>query len=1271
VGQNSQFIFDLGGNLQAQGAENLAPPRILGQPQNQIVIPGESASFSVVAADTRGLSYLWRFNGSDLPGQTSDALLLTNVSAADEGVYSLFLSNGSGSLLSDPAFLYIDSNGNGLPDSWEIAHFGNLDQTATGDFDGDGVSNLQEFLDGTNPADATSVLYHLTLINNGDGKVMVSPDQQSYTNGQAVTLTAIASSAEPFHAWTGDALTRNNPITITMNGNKTVFANFAPIPFVWTNVNGGDWNVAANWLPNLVPGTNDSVLIQISQPVTLATDAACTDITIGGGGTTPTFTSTGTLTVRGMFLWSSGTLSGNGRTIVEPGGTFVIDLPIQGFANSCTLELGGTTFWTGTGSVILNGVVITNRPGARFEAQSSGSFQGFSRFDNAGTFHKATDNPTAFLSVASFNNYNIVSIERGTLLLGGGGTNAGNLTIEAAATLNVASQTFASGPGSIVAGGGQFIFSGGTANFAGAWLCTNNTLNFSGGTANFDGTGIVAPPVVNLNGGALGGAQTVTVGAAMSWTDGAMNGTGRTVIPPGVTLNAAVSSLASMTTRTLENGGTAIWTGAGSISMNDAVITNRPGALFDVQNASSINWGGGAPRFDNAGLLRKSVSPGSASFSGVAFNNYNDIELQAGKLSLIGGGLNRGVINIPAGTALELGGGFNSAVGSSISGAGQFTATFGTVTLAGLVSVTGSNFFANGTANATGNYYCTNNTLTISGATASFDGTGTVAPAVLNLSGALGGAQTVTVGNLMNWTGGSLAGSGRTVIAAGAVLNIGGVNPLFMTSRTLDNDGTAFYAGMSLSMNDAVITNEPGALLRVENASPIQFGGGSPRIDNAGTFQVAAAGTTFVSAGFNNYNIAQLQGGTLQLSGGGLNSGTITVPAGTTLQLSGPFSSTPGSSITGAGQFTVNGGTANLAGVVNVTGTNTFSNGTANLTGNYVCANNFLTISGGTANFDGTGLVAPSVINLSAGVLGGGQRVTVGSLMNWTGGAMSGSGRTIIAPGATLNVGGPTFLSVTSRTLENGGTTVWTGAGNLLLNDAVITNRAGAVLDAQNASLITAAGGAPRFDNAGTLRKSANTGTTTINGLPFNNSGTVDIRSGILAATGGYTSSSNALLNCALGGTLAGTNYGQLQVAGAVNLNGALSVDFVNGFLPALNDSFTVVTAGTRSGTFGSFSYPATLATMQLSNTPNSVLVLVSRLGPADRVLVPPQISGTNITLCWGALSNVTYRVEVNSTLDPSTWTALGGDVTSSGDLACIADVLTSSNRFYRVRVLP
>jgi hypothetical protein len=45
-----------------------------------------------------------------------------------------------------------DSDADGLPDWWELQYFGNLDQGAGGDPDGDGISNLQEFRQGRNPA---------------------------------------------------------------------------------------------------------------------------------------------------------------------------------------------------------------------------------------------------------------------------------------------------------------------------------------------------------------------------------------------------------------------------------------------------------------------------------------------------------------------------------------------------------------------------------------------------------------------------------------------------------------------------------------------------------------------------------------------------------------------------------------------------------------------------------------------------------------------------------------------------------------------------------------------------------------------------------------------------------------------------------------------------------------------------------------------------------------------------------------------------------------
>jgi hypothetical protein len=51
-----------------------------------------------------------------------------------------------------------DSDDDGLPDTWELSQFGNLNQTATGDPDRDGFSNLVENQNGTNPNNPNSVI---------------------------------------------------------------------------------------------------------------------------------------------------------------------------------------------------------------------------------------------------------------------------------------------------------------------------------------------------------------------------------------------------------------------------------------------------------------------------------------------------------------------------------------------------------------------------------------------------------------------------------------------------------------------------------------------------------------------------------------------------------------------------------------------------------------------------------------------------------------------------------------------------------------------------------------------------------------------------------------------------------------------------------------------------------------------------------------------------------------------------------------------------------
>jgi hypothetical protein len=1056
--QISQFAFDAAGNLSREAPATNAPPQILRQPESQVVAPGALVSFFVVAANTHLLTYQWRFNGTDVLGATNDALLFQNVGAPNEGPYSVVLVNPSGSVTSAPAVLILDGDGDGLADSWEQTYFTNLAQVATTDFDGDGVSNADEFLDGTNPTNKVSALFRLTVLTDGV-VVTVEPDRPKYTNGELVKLTASA----PFRVWSGDTNTANNPITFLMNANKTVFAHVGPLDLIWTNLAGGNWQVASNWRPNFVPTSNDTAFIIPTVNVTNNSPAECRSLTFGGPGA-PTLTGSGTLILYTDSIWAGGTMSGTGRTIVAPG-----------------------------------------------------------------------------------------------------------------ATLNIAN-------------------------------------------------------------------------------------------PADVTLRM----------RTLENAGAILWTGT-RIFVDGGIVTNRAGALFEAQNATFFAFlsGSSIGRFDNAGTFRK-TSPGTTAFDTTApFNNYAAVEIKNGTLALRSGGRNEGTMEFQAGTTLNLAGGtFNSSVASSIYGPANFVVSSGgSHNLAGSVNLSGTHTFSGGTANLTGNYICTNNTLIISAGTANFSGSGLIMPTTVTLSGTLAGSSEVAVLREFDWSGGTMGGSGRTVIAPGAILTITTSSGHFLSGgRSLENGGTILWNAGFLTMGGATITNRAGALFDNQTAVTVSSGGGN-RFDNAGTFRKSVnAGPATWPLTFNNSGLVEIETGRLALSGAGTNTSSIEIAAGASLNLSSSgaaFISTAGSSISGAGDFIVS-GNATSSGLVNPSGTHTFSAGTANLNGNYVCTNSPATISGGTVNFNSTSAVA--VVNFSGGTLGGSGVLNVLQVMNWTGGFMGGSGRTVIAPGATLNLNNGAAVTLNTRTLENGGTVVWTGAGNLT-GANVITNRPGALFELRNNTSIAPQGfQAWRFDNAGTLRKMIATGTSTFaSGVSLNNYNTVEIRSGIVTANGGYTSRTNALLNCAIGGTTPGTGFGQLQIAGTVNLNGSLGVDLINGFIPAPSDSFTVLTTGNRNGAFANFFYPSNAVTMQMSNTANSVIVRVTGVvtNIAEPMLLSPEISGLQIRLIWTAHSNTTYRMEFKPDLNDLNWIALPGDVTTPSNTASKFDTLTPSNRFYRVRVVP
>lgn len=73
--------------------------------------------------------------------------------------------------------------------------------------------------------------YTLT-VNAVNGSVAKVANQPTYTNGSTVVLTATAAAGYTFSFWSGDATGSVNPLTVTMNANKNITANFTPLAAV-------------------------------------------------------------------------------------------------------------------------------------------------------------------------------------------------------------------------------------------------------------------------------------------------------------------------------------------------------------------------------------------------------------------------------------------------------------------------------------------------------------------------------------------------------------------------------------------------------------------------------------------------------------------------------------------------------------------------------------------------------------------------------------------------------------------------------------------------------------------------------------------------------------------------------------------------------------------------------------------------------------------------------------------------------------------------------
>ena len=419
----------------------------------------------------------------------------------------------------------------------------------------------------------------------------------------------------------------------------------------WTNTNNGNWNVAANWSPNLVPTTNDIAVITNAGTYTVILNVAPTiaGLVVGGEAGTQTVATAGrTLTLDGNGLvnpngrlqlsggaisgtnqirlagamaWESGALDTNAAITVTSSGRVTLASSGNHAKNlHGTLTNGGIVTWQMYGNLGIGGT-LHNLAEALFDARATN--RSITRLgDNAlivndGVFRKSTGSGDLACGVRLHN--------RGTV-----DTLIGTLTLTGGSMLQ---------SGSTFIGAGQTRLGPGIHKLDGDLYATNLVLY----GATLEGT-------ARLSGTATWAEGTIASGAAI------------TVTPESHLLLSSSGNDAKVLSGSLTNAGIVTFAPYGGLYIG-GTFHNRAGALFDVQTTyNGISKTDSTAVIINDGVFRRS-STSTVVGCGVPIINNGRVEALAGTLAVTEAFANPlGTIALAGGTIslaqpLELAGG--------------------------------------------------------------------------------------------------------------------------------------------------------------------------------------------------------------------------------------------------------------------------------------------------------------------------------------------------------------------------------------------------------------------------------------------------------------------------------------------------------------------------------------------------------------------------------------------------------------------------------------
>jgi hypothetical protein len=251
---------------------------ITNQPQDVYAVGLSSSYFSVGAAGTAPLAYQWRFNGTNIAGATNSSLTIGVTVSANIGSYTVVVTNGSGSVTSSVAKLYMYPYIYSDPSSLTVSGMGSA--TFSVGAIGSSALRYQWKFYGANIAGATNASYTINNVKPshlGNYYATVSNALGVATSSTA-TLTMSPYLAVPFSGAStnyGDSTTLGvtawgtGPLTYQwyQNGQLVAGATNQSLPLNNINFNnGGGYTVVVSSSYGSVTNPLQQVVVLPTQP---------------------------------------------------------------------------------------------------------------------------------------------------------------------------------------------------------------------------------------------------------------------------------------------------------------------------------------------------------------------------------------------------------------------------------------------------------------------------------------------------------------------------------------------------------------------------------------------------------------------------------------------------------------------------------------------------------------------------------------------------------------------------------------------------------------------------------------------------------------------------------------------------------------------------------------------------------------------------------------------------------------------------------------------